>query len=96
MDHARKFDRPFSFFYERNRGMSQKLDHLEAELMKLDTKSRARLAEKLIKSLDALSDAENAELWAEEAQRRDAEMDADPSIGRSAEEVMRDARSRIS
>jgi hypothetical protein len=81
---------------ERNNGMSTKLDHLEAEVMKLDTRSRARLAEKLIRSLDALSDAENARLWAEEAERRDAEMDADPSIARSAEEVLRMARSRIS
>lgn len=83
-------------FHERNDGMSTKIDHLEAEVMKLDPRSRARLAEKLIRSLDALPDAENAKLWAEEAQRRDAEMDADPTIGRSAEDVFREARSRIS
>jgi hypothetical protein len=82
--------------WERKDGMSKKLDHLEAEAMKLDPRSRARLAEKLIRSLDALSDAENAKLWTEVAQRRDAEMDGDPSIGRSAEEVLRIARSRIS
>ena len=76
--------------------MSTKLDHLEAEVMKLDPSSRALLAEKLIRSLDALPDAENAKLWAEEAQMRDAEMDADPSIGRSAEDVFRNARSRMS
>ena len=76
--------------------MSTKIDHLEAEAMKLDPGSRARLAEKLIRSLDSLPDAENAKLWAEEAQRRDAEMDADPSIGRSAEDVFRNARSRMS
>ena len=76
--------------------MSTKIDHLEAEVMKLDPRSRARLAEKLIRSLDALPDSENAKLWAEEAQRRDAEMDADPTIGRSADDVFREARSRIS
>ena len=76
--------------------MGTKLDHLEAELLKLDPKSRAQLAEKLLRSLDTLSDAENARLWAEEAQRRDAEMDADPGVGRPAEDVFRDIRSRLS
>ncbi len=76
--------------------MSAKLDQLEEEVLKLDPRSRAELAEKLLRSLDTLSDAENARLWAEEAQRRDAEMDRDPTLGRPVEEVFRDARSRLS
>ena len=52
-----------------------KLEELEAAALKLDAKARARLAERLLSSLETLSDAENAQLWAEEAQRRDAELD---------------------
>ena len=55
------------------------INELEAEALKLDPKARARLAGKLLESLEDLSEEENAKLWAEEAKRRDAEMDADPS-----------------
>ena len=71
------------------------LEELEAAAMKLDSKARARLAESLLASLETLSDAENARLWAEEAQRRDAELDKDASLARPAADVMRDARSRL-
>ncbi|WP_437795379.1 addiction module protein [Sorangium sp. So ce693] len=46
-------------------------------------------------SLDELSEEEHGRLWTEEATRRDAELDADPSGGRPAEDVFRDARARI-
>jgi putative addiction module component (TIGR02574 family) len=71
------------------------IEKLEAEALKLDSKSRAKLAERLIVSLEDLSEQENSQLWAAEAQRRDAEMDADPSSGSQADEVLRRARSRI-
>ena len=71
------------------------LEELEAEALKLDPKSRARLAEKLLDSLEELSEEESARLWAEEAQRRDVQMDADPDSGRPADDVFREARSRI-
>ena len=70
-------------------------DELEAEALKLDAKARARLAEKLLLSLDDLSEQESTDLWAAEAQRRDAEMDRDPASGRPADEVFREAWSRI-
>ena len=58
------------------------LTELEAEALKLDSKSRARLAGKLLDSLEYLSEAENEKLWIEEieegSQRRDSQMDADP------------------
>ena len=41
-----------------------------------------------------LSEEENAQLWAEEAERRDADLDVHPGSGRPADEVLRDARSR--
>lgn len=71
------------------------LPELESEALKLPVADRARLAETLLESLDALSEEENSRLWIEEARRRDAELDADPSRGRPADEVFRDARARI-
>ena len=72
-----------------------KIADLEAEALKLDPSSRARLAARLLESLDALSEDEHARLWNDEAARRDAELDADPSLGRPAEEVFRDAKARL-
>jgi putative addiction module component (TIGR02574 family) len=72
-----------------------KLLELETEALKLPVAERARLAETLLESLDALSEEENRRLWIEEARRRDEELDADPSRGRPAEDVFREARARI-
>ena len=71
------------------------VEELESAAMKLDARSRARLAERLLRSLEALSDAENEKLWAEEARRRDEELDQDPSLAQPADEVRSDARSRL-
>jgi putative addiction module component (TIGR02574 family) len=68
---------------------------LETEALKLPVVERARLAETLLKSLDALSEDEHRRSWTEEATRRDAELDADPSRGRPADEVFRDTRARL-
>ena len=70
-------------------------EELEVEALKLAPLDRARLAEKLLQSLESLSDDENAKLWAEEAQRRDQAWDADPIMGRPAADVFRDARARL-
>lgn len=67
------------------------IQELEAEALKLDPKARARLAGKLLSSLEELSEEEVTQLWAEEAQRRDAQMDADPDSELPAEDVLRDA-----
>jgi len=71
------------------------IEDIEAEALKLDAKARAKLAEKLLESLEQLSDQENARLWAEEAERRDKEWDAKSSVGRPAREVMRAARAKL-
>ena len=71
------------------------IDELEAEALKLAPAARARLAEKLLESLETLSDEENARLWAEEAQRRDEAWDASGSAGHAAEDVFREARARL-
>jgi len=58
------------------------IEEIEAEALKLDPQARARLAEKLLESLEALSDEENERLWAEEADRRDANWDSAPDSAR--------------
>lgn len=59
---------------------------------KAHPKDRARLAEKFLLSLETLSDEENTTLWLEKAGRRDAELDANPSLAHLADEfcAMRD------
>ncbi len=71
------------------------IDELESEAMKLDPKARARLAGKLLESLEALSEPENERLWAEEAKRRESDSDPDQDGDRSADDVLRDARGRL-
>ena len=71
------------------------IEELEAQALKLDPKGRARLAGKLLESLEDLSEEENAQLWADEAQRRDADLDSHPGSARPADEVLREARSRL-
>ena len=68
---------------------------LETAILRLPPKARARLAEKLLESLEAISPEEQDELWASEALRRDAEMDQHPERGRSNEAVFADARARL-
>ena len=70
-------------------------EELEVQALKLPPKDRARLAEKLLHSPETLSDEENGRLWAEEAQRRDDAWDVNPSGGRLADDVFRDARARL-
>ena len=70
------------------------IDELEAEVLKLKPEARARLAERLLDSLEDLSDEENARVWAEEAERRAASWDVSPDSGRPAAAVFRDAKSR--
>jgi len=71
-------------------------EQVENEALKLKPQARAELAEKLLKSLEDLSDEEIERLWAEEAVRRNAELDAGTASMRDAEDVFRDARARIS
>ena len=71
------------------------IDDLEAEVLKLDPQARARLAKRLLESLETLSDEENERLWAEEADRRDADWDSAPGSGLPAGDVLRDARAKL-
>ena len=71
------------------------LEELEVEVLKLNTHARAQLAEKLLQSLDVLSEAENERLWANEALRRDEELETGTATPRAAEDVFREARARL-
>jgi hypothetical protein len=71
------------------------LPELETEALKLDPRSRARLAERLLSSLDALSEAEIEALWLDEAERRDRDLDSGDSQGVPARQVLAELRSRL-
>jgi hypothetical protein len=71
-------------------------EQVENEALKLKPEARAELAEKLLRSLEDLSDEDVERLWAEEAVRRDAELDAGTASMRDVEDVLRDIRARIS
>ena len=68
---------------------------IERQLLKLDSRSRAKLAERLLHSLDELSEAENEQLWAQEALRRHQELSRVEAKARPANEVLREARARL-
>ena len=80
--------------HQRCRTTPVELHQIEEAALNLDAQARARLAEKLLRSLDELREDESDALWAEEAARRDAEMDRDATRGRPAEDVLRDLRAR--
>ncbi|HVT49025.1 MAG TPA: addiction module protein [Vicinamibacterales bacterium] len=72
------------------------IDELEAEVLKLGPQARARLAARLLDSLESLSIEESEQLWLEEAERRDAAWDASGGTGRPAADVFKDAIARLS
>ena len=72
------------------------IEQVEIEALKLDAQARAKLAEKLLQSLEELSEEDIERLWAEEAVRRDAELDSGSATMRDAEDVFRDVRANIS
>jgi hypothetical protein len=71
------------------------INEIEVAALRLRPKDRARLAELLLESLEQLADGEIETLWAEEAIRRDAELDADPTSGRPSADVLRDAFAKL-
>ena len=69
---------------------------VEAAALNLELSERAALAQKLLRSLDELSEDEIEQLWAEEALRRDEELDTGKATARDGEEVLRELRARFS
>jgi len=72
------------------------MEQVESEALKLKPEARAELAEKLLRSLEDLSEEDIERLWAKEAVRRDAELDSGRATMRDAEDVFRGARARFS
>jgi putative addiction module component (TIGR02574 family) len=70
-------------------------EEVESRALRLSPPDRARLACLLLESLDDLVSAENAAVWAEEAQRRAEAWDRDPTVGLSADEVFRKIRASL-
>ena len=66
-------------------------EELEREALSLDVTTRARLAQRLLASLDELSPAEAEALWAEEAERRLAAYDRGELEAVASEEVLAEA-----
>jgi putative addiction module component (TIGR02574 family) len=67
-----------------------KIDQLETFLLKLPQHDRARLAERLIESLDEEGDIEEA--WYDEAERRFAQLESGKANAVPAEEVFASLR----
>jgi hypothetical protein len=74
---------------------------LEKEVLSLDRKSRGRLTARLLESLgihdglDLVYEGKFDPNLLEELARRSREWDADPSLGRPADEVLLDIRERL-
>jgi len=76
--------------------MATALKKLEDEAMKLPARSRAKLAERLITSLDEEGTDPDAEkLWSQEAQRRANELAGGKVKGVPAKKVLRRARAAL-
>ena len=69
------------------------IDELENLLLQLPQQERARLAERLIASLDDESELEKT--WYDEAERRLAEFESGEEEGVSAEEVFSALQARL-
>jgi putative addiction module component (TIGR02574 family) len=65
---------------------------LEKEVLELSPRSRVRLAEKIIESIDDYADAQLAEAWGRETERRVKEIETGAEEGISAARVMKEAR----
>ena len=75
--------------------MADPASKLEAKALKLPPEQRARLAQRLISSLDQASDPESQELWIREAERRLEEFESGAVEAIPAERVLAKARSSL-
>ena len=73
--------------------MANPARELESKALKLSRRERARLAQRLLSSLDQEADADTEQLWLEEAERRLGELKSGKVAGIPAEKVIKKARS---
>ena len=71
------------------------VQHIEKQIMKLDPGSRAKLASKLLSSLDELSEEENEKLWAQEAFQRHEDLLRGKAKSRSVDVALKSARAQL-
>lgn len=75
--------------------MANLVRDLESKVLKLSPRERARLAQRLISSLDQEVDADAEKLWLQEAERRLGELKSGKVTGISADKVVKKARSTL-
>lgn len=75
--------------------MTKPARELESKALRLPRRERARLAQRLISSLDSEVDADVDKLWLQEAERRLGELKSGKTAGSPAEKVIRKARSTL-
>ena len=75
--------------------MTKPARELESKALRLPRRDRARLAQRLISSLDSEVDADVDKLWLQEAERRLGELKSGNVAGIPAEKVIRKARSSL-
>ena len=73
--------------------MTTRLEVLEAEALKLAPADRSHLLERLIASLDADPEVEQA--WEQEADRREAQLESGFAIEASGQEAVKRLRARL-
>ena len=75
--------------------MADPANKLEAKALKLPPKERARLAERLISSLDQELDTDSESLWIQESERRLEELESGTVEAVPADRVIEKARSSL-
>ena len=71
------------------------IKEIEAVVLSLVPKDRARLAEKLLESLEDLTDEENQIIWAKEAEIREENWSQPTKSSRNIRSVLKNIRSSI-
>ena len=75
--------------------MANSTRELESRALKLSRSARARLAQRLISSLDQKMDVDAEKLWLKEAERRWGELESGKTRGIPADKVIKKARSSL-
>ena len=75
--------------------MAKLARELESQALKLSRRERARLAQRLISSLDQEVDADAEQLWLAEAERRLADLKSGKVAAIPAERVIRKVRAAL-
>lgn len=70
------------------------IESIQRAALQLQPGARAQLTHTLVQSLASLPEADMAELWLAEAERRDAEMDSGQVQGVPGDDVFRRLRAR--